>query len=154
MANILRSPKNNVSHVYGDDRFPLKKLTIPEMFASAVKMYGSREAVFFAEDGIRLSYAELSEEVDKLASGFMALGLEKGDRIGIWSPNKLEWLLTQFATARIGLIMVNINPAHFYWRLNWFGFFIGLVSWSVVSCITVWLTASIFNILARDTITN
>ncbi|MBL4741067.1 MAG: AMP-binding protein [Sneathiella sp.] len=112
MPNALRSPKNNESHVYGDDRLPLKKLTIPEMFASAVETFGSRNAVFFAEEDQRLSYDELSEEVDKLASGFIALGLEKGDRIGIWSPNRLEWLLTQFATARIGLIMVNINPAY------------------------------------------
>ena len=50
--------------------------------------------------------------------------------------------------------MVHVDPAQFSWSLNWFGFFIGLVSWSVVSCITVWLTASVFNILARDTITN
>lgn len=112
MPNTLRSPKNNESHVHGDDRLPLKNITIPELFAKTVAMHGSREAAFFAEEGKRLSYAELSEEVDKLARGFIALGLSKGDRIGIWSPNRLEWVLTQFATARIGLIMVNINPAY------------------------------------------
>ncbi len=66
----------------------------------------------FVEQQKRYSWNDLSREVDAPASGFLALGLKKGDRIGIWSPNRYEWLLTQFATARIGLILVNINPAY------------------------------------------
>ena len=58
------------------------------------------------------TYSELRQAVDRLAAGLLALGLEPGDRIGIWSPNNMEWVLTQFATAKIGLILVNINPAY------------------------------------------
>ena len=64
----------------------------------------------------RVEQDQLAEAIDRavdaLASGLLALGLEKGDRVGIWSPNRLEWVLTQFATARIGAILVNINPAY------------------------------------------
>ena len=66
----------------------------------------------FVEQDKRFTWDELSETVDALAAGLLSLGLKKGDRIGIWSPNRWEWLVTQFATARIGLILVNINPAY------------------------------------------
>ncbi len=66
----------------------------------------------FVEQDKRFSWNELAEAVDALAAGLLALGLKKGDRIGIWSPNRWEWLVTQFATARIGLVLVNINPAY------------------------------------------
>ena len=66
----------------------------------------------FREQLIRWTWKEFAEEVDLLASGLLALGIEKGDRVGIWSPNRVEWLLTQFATARIGAVLVNINPAY------------------------------------------
>ncbi|MEK9721793.1 MAG: AMP-binding protein, partial [Quisquiliibacterium sp.] len=58
------------------------------------------------------TWRELQADVDRVAAGLLALGLAKGDRIGIWAPNRYEWLLTQFATARIGLILVNVNPAY------------------------------------------
>ncbi|MBL4907457.1 MAG: AMP-binding protein [Sneathiella sp.] len=106
------APINHRSYVSGDRSIPLKYATIPEMFAETVSKFGPREAAYFAQTGKRLSYYDLDREVDDLASGLLALGLTKGDRIGIWSPNRLEWLLTQFATARIGLILVNINPAY------------------------------------------
>ena len=61
---------------------------------------------------IRWTYAELDERVDAFAAGLLALGLEPGDRVGIWSPNNAEWVVTQFATAKAGLILVNINPAY------------------------------------------
>ena len=60
---------------------------------------------------IRRSYYDFDREVDEVATGFLALGLSKGDRVGIWSPNRYEWLLTQFATARIGIVLINISPA-------------------------------------------
>jgi len=106
------APINRRSYVSGDCSVRLKYMTIPDMFAEIVSKFGPREAAYFAQTGKRLSYYDLDREVDDLASGFLALGLTKGDRIGIWSPNRLEWLLTQFATARIGLILVNINPAY------------------------------------------
>ena len=62
--------------------------------------------------GRRLSYAELAAEVDALALGLLAAGITKGDRVGIWAPNCAEWVLTQYATAKIGAILVNINPAY------------------------------------------
>ncbi len=109
-ANL--APVKNRSYVSGDKTVSLNYMTIPEMFSETVSKFGPREAAYFAQTGKRLTYYDLDREVDDLASGFLALGLTKGDRIGIWSPNRLEWLLTQFATARIGLILVNINPAY------------------------------------------
>ena len=64
------------------------------------------------QQGIRWTYRELGEKVDAFAAGLIALGLQPGERIGIWSPNNAEWVMTQFATAKAGLILVNINPAY------------------------------------------
>ena len=64
------------------------------------------------QQGVRWSYRELGEKVDAFAAGLLALGLQPGERIGIWSPNNAEWVVTQFATAKAGLILVNINPAY------------------------------------------
>ncbi len=72
----------------------------------------TRPALVVRHQKVRLAYGELRREVDKLAAGLLTLGLEPGDRIGIWSPNNSEWVLTQFATAKAGLILVNINPAY------------------------------------------
>ena len=72
----------------------------------------NKNAFIFYILNIILTYEELNLEIDRLAYGLVSLGLLKGDRVGIWSPNRYEWLLTQFATARIGLILVNINPAY------------------------------------------
>ncbi|TIT72369.1 MAG: AMP-binding protein, partial [Mesorhizobium sp.] len=77
-----------------------------------VAKYATLDAAVFVGQDKRFTWSELSDTVDALAAGFLALGLEKGDRVGIWSPNRWEWLVTQFATARIGLILVNINPAY------------------------------------------
>ena len=106
------APLNNRSYVRGASDVPLKYITIPEMLHDAVSRFGWRDAVIFPEQNRVLSYYDLGREVDKLAAGFLALGLKKGDRTGIWSPNRLEWVLTQYATARIGLILVNVNPAY------------------------------------------
>lgn len=106
------SPVDGKSHVRGDESAPLLKSTIPDLLMQAVEKFGSKDAAYFAEPDKNLTYDDLAKAVDALATGLLNLGLVKGDRIGIWSPNRLEWLLTQFATARIGLIMVNINPAY------------------------------------------
>jgi len=73
---------------------------------------GDREAIVMRHQNVRLTYAELKQRVDALAAGLIALGLAPGDRVGIWSPNKSEWIITQFATAKAGLIQVNLNPAY------------------------------------------
>ncbi len=91
---------------------PLLDATIAEHFASVVERFPDREAVVSIPQGRRLTYAELSEEVDGVAKGLVGVGFGKGDRIGVWSTNNIEWLLIQMATARIGAILLNINPAY------------------------------------------
>lgn len=106
------APRDGRAYVRGAEGPELRYTTIPQMLREAVSRFGPRDAAVFSETGVRLSYYDFDRAVDQLASGFLALGLAKGDRLGIWSPNRLEWLLTQFATARIGVILVTINPAY------------------------------------------
>lgn len=106
------SPKEGVAHVIGDPGPELWRRTIPAQLKSTVAAFGDRDAAVFAEAGVRWTWNEFDAEVDALAAGFLKLGLKKGDRVGIWSPNRPEWVLTQFATARIGVILVTINPAY------------------------------------------
>src|ERR1700688_3655018 len=91
---------------------PLLGDTIGEKLDRTVARYPDRLALVDLPAGIRLSYAELNAEVDALALGLLAAGIEKGDRVGIWAPNCAEWTLTQYATAKLGAILVNINPAY------------------------------------------
>ncbi|MDX8482299.1 AMP-binding protein [Mesorhizobium sp. VK24D] len=106
------APMDGRAHVSGDRSVPLLDKTIPELFSDTVSRYATLDAAVFVGQDKRFTWSELSDAVDALAAGFLALGLEKGDRVGIWSPNRWEWVVTQFATARIGLILVNINPAY------------------------------------------
>jgi fatty-acyl-CoA synthase len=112
MQSHSLKPVGGKSHVVGDTSRPLLELTIPQLLARAVCANGPREAAVFVDQDKRFTWDEFAETVDQLAAGLLALGLETGERIGIWSPNRWEWLVTQFATARIGLILVNINPAY------------------------------------------
>ncbi|MDW3688462.1 AMP-binding protein [Cupriavidus sp. CV2] len=105
-------PANGLSYVKGDTTSPLSEQTIPALLAETVQHHGQRPAVVFREQGIRWSWQEFSDAVNAMAAGLHALGLRRGDRIGIWSPNRFEWTVTQFATARLGLVLVNINPAY------------------------------------------
>jgi len=111
-AETFIAPKGGVAHVSGDRSVPLLHKTIPQQFSETAQKYADRDAAVFVGQDRRFTWAELAETVDAFAAGLLAFGLEKGDRIGIWSPNRWEWLVTQFATARIGLILVNINPAY------------------------------------------
>lgn len=106
------APLDGRAHVSGERTPPLLDKTIPQLFSDTVGKYATQDAAVFVGQDKRFTWSELSDTVDTLAAGFLALGLEKGDRVGIWSPNRWEWLVTQFATARIGLILVNINPAY------------------------------------------
>ncbi|PQV53770.1 fatty-acyl-CoA synthase [Defluviimonas denitrificans] len=106
------APRDGLSHVTGPTEPPLKNATIPQLLREAVASHGDSEALVFRESGDRLSYRDFARQVDRCAAGFLALGIGKGDRVGVWSPNRLEWVITQFATARIGAILVNINPAY------------------------------------------
>jgi fatty-acyl-CoA synthase len=91
---------------------PLLGETIGANLARTVAAHGEREALVARHQGIRWTYADLDERVDRVARGLMALGLERGDRVGIWSPNCAEWVLVQYASARAGAILVNVNPAY------------------------------------------
>jgi len=112
VLDATTAPVNGLSHVIGVTSVPLIEKPIHQVLAETAARHGARDAAVFCAQDIRVSYAEFTEQVDRLATGLLDLGLAKGDRIGIWSPNRYEWLLTQFATARIGLILVNINPAY------------------------------------------
>ncbi len=100
------------SYVHGASDVPLIGDTIGGHLDRAVERWGDREALVVPHQGVRWTYAELARRADAFAAGLLALGLEPGDRIGIWSPNNAEWVVTQFATARAGLVLVNINPAY------------------------------------------
>ncbi|HLW11757.1 MAG TPA: AMP-binding protein [Casimicrobiaceae bacterium] len=106
------APRDNLSHVRGSTESPLSTATIAALLADTVSRFADRPAVVFREQNVRWTWAEFGAEVDRLAAGLASLGLRRGDRLGIWSPNRVEWLVTQFATARIGVILVNINPAY------------------------------------------
>ena len=101
-----------LSYVYGASDRPLIGKTVGQFFDEASTKWPSRPALIVRQQNVRLTYAELRQAVDKLAAGLLTLGLNPGDRIGIWSPNNSEWVLTQFATAKAGLILVNINPSY------------------------------------------
>ncbi|WP_287497758.1 AMP-binding protein [Pandoraea sp. CB10b_02] len=105
-------PRNGLSYVKGDTDVPLSTLTVFGLLAETAARFAERQAVVFREQGVDWTWREFLAHVDTFAAGLVALGLKKGDRVGIWSPNRVEWLVTQFATARIGLILVNINPAY------------------------------------------
>ena len=114
-----RTPRDGLAHVAGETREPLLQLTIPQLLQLAVAGNGPRDAAIFPEQGRRLTWDQLEQEVDAFAGGLIKLGIAKGDRVGIWSPNRWEWLVTQYATARIGAILVNINPAYRIFELDY-----------------------------------
>ncbi len=101
-----------LSYSSGTSAVPLLGETIDTNLRRAVASYGDREAVVDVSTGVRLTYTQLDAAVDDLARGLLARGIARGDRVGIWAPNCIPWFLTQYATARIGAILVNINPAY------------------------------------------
>jgi fatty-acyl-CoA synthase len=100
------------SYVHGACETPLIGQTIGAYFDRTAEQYGERDALIVRDRQIRWNWRELQQRVDDFAAGLIALGLERGERVGIWSPNNAEWVVTQFATAKAGLILVNINPAY------------------------------------------
>ncbi|MDR3187982.1 MAG: AMP-binding protein [Prevotellaceae bacterium] len=99
-----------LSYANGTSDIALRGETIGEALLRTVELYGDREALVVAEQGYRATYRELWDQTTVLAKALMAAGVKKGDRVGIWAANRYEWVLTQFATPRVGAIMVNINP--------------------------------------------
>lgn len=103
---------NNLSRDAGPTDVALLEQTIGANLDATVRKYPNNEALVACHQGIRWTYREFGERVDALARGLMARGLAVGDRVGVWSPNYAEWTLLQYATAQIGVILVNINPAY------------------------------------------
>ena len=106
------APRDGMSHVSGTTDAPLSTATISALLAGTAAKWPDRDAVVFREQGVRWTWAQFKTQVDRFAAGLLSLGVQPGDRLGIWSPNRAEWLITQFATARIGVVLVNINPAY------------------------------------------
>ncbi|MEE8291228.1 MAG: AMP-binding protein, partial [Candidatus Tectomicrobia bacterium] len=100
------------SYIHGASDVPLLGDTIGVHFDKTVMRWPEAEALVVRHQQVRWTYSELQRQVDACAAGLLALGLEPGDRVGIWSPNNAEWVITQFATAKAGMILVNINPAY------------------------------------------
>jgi fatty-acyl-CoA synthase len=101
-----------VSYMAGPSDRSLLGLTIGAQLDLTTSAAPETEAIVARHQGVRLTYAELHAEVERAARAFLALGVAKGDRVGIWSPNRVEWAIAQYATAKVGAILVNVNPAY------------------------------------------
>jgi len=101
-----------ISYVHGASNIPLLGETIGENLSKISALYPNKEALVSAHQDYRATYREFFEQTGQVAQALLALGVEKGDRVGIWAPNCYEWVLLQYATARIGVILVNLNPAY------------------------------------------
>ncbi|MCC8430013.1 AMP-binding protein [Reyranella aquatilis] len=110
MTKAQAAPK--ISYDHGVSEKKLIGETIGAFFDRTVEAHRDREALVVRHQNVRWSWGELGRRVDELAAGLLTLGLERGDRVGIWSPNTSEWTLAQFATAKAGLVLVNVNPAY------------------------------------------
>jgi fatty-acyl-CoA synthase len=98
------------SYTSGTSDKPLLGITIGDLFDQVVARYPNNEAIISRQQNLRLTYRELQQQVNQCARGLIKLGLQKGERLGIWSPNYAEWTITQFATSKLGVILVNLNP--------------------------------------------
>jgi fatty-acyl-CoA synthase len=106
------SASTSWSYVSGTSDTPLLGLTIGDALDHTAARFPEREALIVRHQGLRYTWASLRAGVDECARGLLALGIAQGDRVGIWSPNRAEWTITQLATAKIGAILVTINPAY------------------------------------------
>ncbi len=91
---------------------PLLEVTVGELLKESTKKFGHQEAVIYSEQNIRYTYAEFYQETSRVAKALLATGLKKGDHIAIWATNVPEWLLLQFAAARIGAVLVTLNTSY------------------------------------------
>ena len=101
-----------LSIVSGPTNTPLLDQTIGSNLEDTVDRFGDEDALVVVHQGIRLTWSEFNRTVDDVARGLMGIGIQPGDRVGMWSPNYAEWVYVQYATAKIGAILVNINPAY------------------------------------------
>ncbi|XP_060108451.1 medium-chain acyl-CoA ligase ACSF2, mitochondrial [Heteronotia binoei] len=104
--------KTKKSVARGVTDIPLITKTVDQCLEETTHKYPEREAVVYSKEGVRKTFAQFRQDVEQAATGLLALGLKKGDRLGMWGPNKYEWTLMQFATAQAGIILVSVNPAY------------------------------------------
>ncbi|KAE8576802.1 hypothetical protein XENTR_v10004322 [Xenopus tropicalis] len=105
-------PVTNTSYVHGTSELPLTSRTVHQCLLETTHRTPDQEAVIFPTSDTRKTFSQLIKDVDTLAAGLVALGLKRGDRVGMWGPNSYEWILVQFATAQAGIILVSVNPAY------------------------------------------
>jgi fatty-acyl-CoA synthase len=106
------NPSKELSHAVGATHPPLIEQTIGRCFEAVAGRLPDHEALVSCQQGLRYTYSQLNREANRLASALLGVGLRTGDRVGIWSHNNAQWLLTQLATAKVGIVLVNINPAY------------------------------------------
>ncbi len=103
---------NTLSYVSGTSDRPLLGMTIGDLFDKTVASFPNNDALISRHQNLRYTYSQLQQEVNRCARGLLKMGVTKGERVGIWSPNNAQWCITQLATAKIGAILVNINPSY------------------------------------------
>jgi fatty-acyl-CoA synthase len=111
--------KISKSYMCGEADEPLIYQTIGNYFNNIAERYPNTEAIVVRHQNVRWTYKQYQEQINKLATGLLSMGIKRGDRLGIWGPNSYEWCLTQFATAKIGAVMVCINPAYRAYELEY-----------------------------------
>nr|XP_029485143.1 acyl-CoA synthetase family member 2, mitochondrial isoform X1 [Oncorhynchus nerka] len=105
-------PTLTTSYAHGTSSKSLLFSTVGGSLQASAERFPDREAVVFLQDGVRKTFSQLQQDVDQAAAGLLALGLKRGDRLGMWGPNTYEWILFQFASAKAGIILVSVNPAY------------------------------------------
>ncbi|KAJ8251393.1 hypothetical protein GJAV_G00220850 [Gymnothorax javanicus] len=139
-------PELTTSYVHGTSNRSLLSQTIGETLQNAAERWPDREAVVFLEDGIRKTFTQFQQDVNRAAAGLLALGLKKGDRLGIWGPNIYAWILFQYATAKAGIILVSVNPAY---QIHELEFVLRKVQCNAILCPTTIKTQNYCDILRQ-----
>ncbi|XP_066986608.1 medium-chain acyl-CoA ligase ACSF2, mitochondrial-like [Macrobrachium rosenbergii] len=140
------STQLTTSYLHSVGSWSLHEKTVGQLLDAADRNYGKREAVVSVHQGIRKTFSEARLDADQLAAGFLAHGLQRGDRIGIWGSNTYEWYLTQYAAAKAGLILVNINPGY---RLEELKFCLNKVRVKAMVCDEKFKTSNYYEMLCQ-----
>ena len=111
-SQVTQTAEKNLSYLLHPGAVPLTNTTIGQLFETAVEKWPNRDCIVSIHQNVRLSYSEAFRRANILAAGLTKLGLRKGDRIGLWGPNDIEWFIAYIAAGRAGLVMVGINPAY------------------------------------------
>ena len=111
-ASEMAHASQSASYLSATSDTPLMGETIGDCLDRICARWPERDALISRHQGLRYTWAELHAEVERVARGLLAMGIERGDRVGIWAPNRAEWTLIQYATAKIGVVLVNLNPSY------------------------------------------